>query len=263
MSGPLISAQLTPKQEIDAYASITVPIAGSNYNVSITKYRCANTAFGKDPQHGGTQDAVKFKDKLLGASGGAVLKSMSATDFVGVFMGKGARADIVTVLQWCDQYGLLDKKLDKQKALQQICDDNIGLDCNGFVGNWANDAGVKTLTPTTPPATMGQSFIKNRRSALEEIQPYDIFYWNEHVAAVDSIGPVEGTPKSPRRRAIICEAYGAIMCQERIILPGSRPGYFQVAAHPWAEAQACSINLVAPAVAAALNVLTAVGVFAK
>ena len=245
MAGPLLPITMTPKDTVDAYAKITVTLPPtSTYQVSVVKYRCDNKAFGKDADHGGTQEAIKFKDRVLGAMGSkAIFAVMSAQEFVGVFLGKGSRDDIAQVLQWCDQKGLLNPKLSKQAALQKICDDYIGLDCNGFVGNWANDNRITSVTPSTPPSGMGHTFAKNKRATLADIQPFDILVWNEHVAAVQAIGPVVGGPAMPHRVATVCEAYGAIMCQDRIIRPAGQPGKFQVAAHAWAAAEVYGIGL--------------------
>ncbi len=238
---------MTPKDTVDAYSNIKVVLASGTYQVSIVKYRCDNKAFGKDAAHGGTQDAIVFKDRVLGAVGAKkIFAVMSAQEFVGVFLGKGSRDNIVQVLKWCDEKNLLDPKLlkiSKQSALQQICDDYIGLDCNGFVGNWANDNAITSIGPSTPPATMGHTFPRNKRATLEDIRPYDILVWNEHVAAVEDIGPVVGGPAMPHRVATVCEAYGAIMCQDRIIRPAGQPGKFQVAAHAWAAAEAYGVGL--------------------
>lgn len=236
----------TPKQEVDAYASISVPLeSGGTYTVSVTKYRCGNVAFGKDPQHGGIQDALKFKDKMLGASKGAIVKALGAREFVGVFSGKGALLDIVAVLQWCDKLNLLNKKLSKQQGLQQICNDYIGLDCNGYAINWLNDNWLNIDIDTTPPS-IGPLVGAGQRKALEAIDAYDLLTWSSHVAVVEAIGPVEGD-KFPHRTATICEAFGAIMCQERRVQIVSKPtAHFSLGGHG-GTATVWSSGLVAPA----------------
>src|SRR5512143_3860693 len=117
MADSLFPIILTPKDEVDAYASLTVGLDSGVYPVSITKYRCDNKAFGKDAAHGGTQEAIKFKDKLLGKAGKSIFNDMSIPEFVGIFLGKGSRRNIITVLQWIDRLNLLDPKLTKGAAL--------------------------------------------------------------------------------------------------------------------------------------------------
>ncbi len=235
----------TPKDEVDAYANISVPLeSGGTYTVSVTKYRCGNTAFGKDPQHGGIQDALVFKDKMLGASKNAIVKALGAREFVGVFSGKGALLDIIAVLQWCDKLDLLNKKLSKQQALQQICDDYIGLDCNGYAVNWLNDNWLN-INIDTPPASLGPLVGAGQRKALEDIQAYDLFTWSNHVAVVEDIGPVVGD-KLQHRVGTICEAFGAIMCQDRMVKIVAKPtAHFSLGGHG-GTATVWSSGLVAP-----------------
>ena len=251
MSGSLFPIILTPKDEVECYAQLRVPLDSGIYQVAIRKYRCSNPTFGKDPGHGGTQEAVRFKDRVLRAGGRGIVDQLGASAFVGVFVGKGARRDIIAVLTHVDRCGLLDSSLDKQAALQKICDDYIGLDCNGFVGNWADENCISPIGPSTPPSGMGHTFRRSKRATLQDIQPYDILVWHNHVAAVESIGPLVGGGM-PHRVAVVCEAYGAIMCRERNLRPSGQAGQFMVADHTWAAAEAFGVGLgaVAPLAAA-------------
>ncbi len=235
---------LTPKDEVDKYANITVSLeAGGTYTVSVTEYRCANVAFGPDPQHHGTQDALKYKDKVLGASPG-IVKTLGASRFVGVFSGKGSRADIVTVIQEADKQKLIGDKPSKQKALQKIADDYIGLDCNGYAINWLIDNGI-SIAMDTVPASIGPLLEGPQRKTLEDLDAYDVITWSNHVSVIESIGPVEGG-KNPFRTAKVCEAFGAIMCNDRQIRLVSKPTYhFSVGAHA-GSGTAWGSGLVAP-----------------
>jgi hypothetical protein len=222
---------VTPKDEVDKYANITVSLeGGGTYAVSVTEYRCGNVAFGPDPQHHGIQDALKYKDKVLGASGGGIVKTLGASRFVGVFSGKGSRADIATVLKEADRLKLIGDKPSKDKAIQQIADDYIGLDCNGYAINWLIDNGI-SIAMDTVPASIGPLLEGPQRKTLEDLDAYDVITWSNHVAVIESIGPVEGG-KNPFRTAKVCEAFGAIMCNDRRIQLVSKPTFhFSVGAH--------------------------------
>ncbi len=103
------------------------------------------------------------------------------------FMGKGSPEDIQAVLKiavkittrlrgdWRDQGSLSSTVADFYKR-------NMGLDCNGFAGNYAKAIGAgygpETFIPNFAPAG-------NRRQMLDDILPGDVIVWNPtHIATI-------------------------------------------------------------------------------
>ena len=103
------------------------------------------------------------------------------------FMGKGSPEDIQAVLKivakvttrlrgdWRDQGSLSATVADFYKR-------NMGLDCNGFAGNYAKAIGTsygpETMIPSFAPAG-------KRRQKLDEILPGDVIIWNPtHIATI-------------------------------------------------------------------------------
>lgn len=126
------------------------------------------------------------------------------------FYGKGSPEEVQIVLQLAVRYGLFPKE-----KLQIYCDNgNIGLDCNGFVGNylrhvwqgkpWATDARSKSEKKTEFDAnTMIQSIMKFSGSTqavktLEEIerQPFSSYFMamaNQNGQILDHVKNPDGS----------------------------------------------------------------------
>jgi hypothetical protein len=111
-----------------------------------------------------------------------------------VHMGKGSPEEIALALRLVARYKLYDKHLDAKLGVAKYCNDYIGLDCNGFVGNYAKAIGSSTLTPSTYIGTFAPP--AKRRAKLEDVQANDVMVWPDygHITIINSIGPVTPGP---------------------------------------------------------------------
>lgn len=109
---------------------------------------------------------------------------VSSVSLLQPYQGKGSPEEIELALKLAVGCGLINPTRD---ALQQYCDANIGLDCNGFVGNYVRAEGHASLTPGTHISRFSATGTK--RSAISEIQARDlmVFTNNSHIMAIDSI----------------------------------------------------------------------------
>lgn len=97
-----------------------------------------------------------------------------------VFTGKGAPEDIRNVVKLASRYKLINDKMPVDKYVST----NIGLDCNGFAGNfWGID----------PNTEIGQYNV-GRRKAVAEIVTGDAMLWYKksggapfHIGVVDEV----------------------------------------------------------------------------
>lgn len=113
---------------------------------------------------------------------------LDRTAIVRSFNGKSSPEDIELALT----AAIATKKADPTlTALQKMADECMGLDCNGFVGNytrklgWMNaDGHYGPNTPTTRYASRGLI-----RETPEEVQPRDVLIWDSprHIALVHSV----------------------------------------------------------------------------
>jgi hypothetical protein len=183
-----------PSQMISAYASIQVPLmVGPPVTVSVQRYACQHPGYGT-----GQTERMQIKDRLLGAIGGVRglgNRQMTPSQFVGVFSGKGTIADIARCLSWMSELRIFhhirssrtDETLPMQTRLQRVCDDYIGLDCNGFVGNWAIYNRVANASASHAPLDwLGSRTI---RTSIDQIAQYDVVVWagGTHIGMVEFI----------------------------------------------------------------------------
>ena len=123
-----------------------------------------------------------------------------------VHMGKGWPEDIALTLSLVARYKLYDKSLDAKLGVTKYCNDFIGLDCNGFVGNYARAIG-STLTASTYIGTFAPE--AKRRTKLDDVKANDVMVWPDygHITIIDSIGPVTKAPDGkPTREARVVES---------------------------------------------------------
>lgn len=126
-----------------------------------------------------------------------------------VFSGKGSPEEIQVALHLVAIYGLYDKKKfsgDPVAGIRDYCDKYIGLDCNGFVGNFAREAGTGKV-PNTPIGSYAPK--GKRRTKLEDVQANDILAWtdNGHIAIIDKIEPMSvGSNGKPARDCLVVES---------------------------------------------------------
>lgn len=187
-----------PSQMIDAYARIQVSLDPpfSPVTVRVQKYACQHPGYGQ-----GQAERMAYKDRLLGAIGGVrgiAPAGLTTSGFVGVFSGKGTMDEIAGCLALAARHGIyshLNQPAGFAQAgqstaqlLQGVADAYIGLDCNGFVGNWA----IYNVVPGASASYLPLDWLSGRRlrNSLAEIRPYDVVVWanGNHIAIIESVG---------------------------------------------------------------------------
>jgi hypothetical protein len=125
---------------------------------------------------------------------------VSATKVVGVYAGKGSPEDISDILWLARHWDLVDVtqtaaapkknlRADATWTLQHYCDDYVGLDCNGFVGNYVGNilgkAGYTGDTDIPHYYDAGTA-----RTKLGDVQAFDVMVWPDfgHITIIDSLG---------------------------------------------------------------------------
>jgi hypothetical protein len=231
---------LNPTDVLKRYKNIKVTVeGGATVSVAINAYRNNDAKAHPTVSGGGTQDALAVKDALLAVKSGAILKRCGGPQaYMDVFTGKGSPAAISAVMTCFVDYGgtfaklhqkgsaparkcagwLADPALGWQETLQKISDEFLGLDCNGFVGNW--------LAACEPSFKLGaqhgpQQFFQKKqqtRSAVDEIQYWDVVVWANfsHVAVIDD------RTSTPGRFNICQSAGGGPRVNEYAIVPASK-----------------------------------------
>jgi hypothetical protein len=194
-----------PAEALAVYKNIPVDTPDGIVTVSINNYRNLDHS----EETGGCARALLVKDALAGAVPSAVNRAGGGQAYMDVFSGKGSPQGISAVMEtfvdsadaFCKRNASADKRSQVGKCagwladstiswkdtLQRICDDWIGLDCNGFTGNWLRlTAPEFKIGPNTRPNDMKAKAVTYRKS-LEEIEYWDIMCYchGEHVAAVN------------------------------------------------------------------------------
>jgi hypothetical protein len=202
-----------PSDMLHAFKNIECSVAGGTAVVSVNKYRNANHA---SPATGGCQHAIDIKNGLLQVAKDALTRAGGAKSYVDVFLGKGSPWAIAAVLEtlvdhseaFIKKFGkaapgtsyrkcadfLANDDLTWEQAMQGICDEYIGLDCNGFVGNWLRVVQPDfKLTPDDRADNVRRK-AKAIRARVEDIEYWDVMCYakNEHIAAVHGRGGSPG-----------------------------------------------------------------------
>lgn len=185
-----------PHDLYDEYKNLSVECDGATYSVSVNNYR--------NLKHG-LKTALELKDALNGVSGGRAAKACGGNvAWMNVFSGKGSPEAISTALAWVYAYREeLIKKYPKyecslllagqspeqpQMMLQAVSDKYIGLDCNGFVGNFVKKVNSK-LAPNGANTEIGFYYTKRvaARKTADDIDIMDLIIWRDyHIAIVDN-----------------------------------------------------------------------------
>lgn len=203
-----LSMDYYPVDMLDAFKNIQFTVGSTQVTIAVNRYRNNDAANYPSPAKGGTQDALSIKDALLSFGSKEVLaRAGGASAYVGVFVGKGSPEAIAAVLTTLHDYAdrfiknfgksagvrgkvakwLADDQLSWQETLQNVSNEVIGLDCNGFVGNWIkrHDHALK-IGPNTRPRDV---YDKRRavRKSVDEIEGKDVIVWANysHIAAID------------------------------------------------------------------------------
>jgi hypothetical protein len=211
---------MSPAEYVCRYGDINVPAdpetGRSPGRVNVHKYRNngltgtlgTTAAMGnggpKDALVGKIMEVLKLKHFPSHLTKVATVDNrdimISATKLVGVYAGKGSPEDISDILWLARHYDLVDVqqtaaapkkhlRRDATWTLQHYCDDYIGLDCNGFVGNYVHNvmgnAGYTGDTPIPHYYHVGTG-----RTKLDDIQALDVMIWPDfgHITIIDSLG---------------------------------------------------------------------------
>jgi hypothetical protein len=209
-----------PAQMLDEYKNIVCDVDGSQYVISVNKYRNANNP----PDKGGCQDSIKLSYSLKSVAPDAYKRAGNSKYYAEAFMGKGAPRTIKAILetfyvysaafikQFGNAKGTLEGKIAKimaddniswQDGLQQICDLSFGIDCNAFVGHWLMTVQPDFKLNYDSKSNNVRAIAKSYRNTLEEIEYWDVMCYakNEHIAAVDHLGHGPG-------RFQVCQSAG-------------------------------------------------------
>ena len=220
---------MTPLDYARRYWKLQVPM-GTDSNartqsVRIHQYRLVNMTGGASP-------ALPAKDRLLGEAKRALLKDKTlevqvvlsndssrrqsfiftqwsdiAVILLRPFIGKGSPEEVQVALQLAVRYGLTS-----EANLQQYADDSrIGLDCNGFVGNYLrqlNDGSLKwygmSSDTTSSSSRIRDLLQKSGRQVkkLDELTPDGIYL----MGMVDASGEVVNT-SVPAGHVVVSEPF--------------------------------------------------------
>jgi hypothetical protein len=206
-----------PARMLYLYKHIRCSVPGGTATVSINKYKNNNHKHKRDEKTNkivqklasSCEDGVTLKNALIQAAPEAIQRAGGAVSFVNVFVGKGSPTAIASVLESFAIYS--DRFIQKfsapktdpilktvadllaadavswEEALQKICDLHIGLDCNGFVGNWLKKFFPEFKLNQDSKANDVRNLKVTYRSDQSEIGYWDIMAYaaNEHIAAIE------------------------------------------------------------------------------
>ena len=235
-----------PSDMLGYYKKMRVMAGGSLVTISVNKYRNNDSGTHPSPQEAGTQDALKVKEALFGLNAADVVaRAGGSSNYYNVFTGKGSPKAIGAVLSTFADYAdkfvakfgkksyedsypekltadlLGDSNLSWQDTLQAICDEFIGLDCNGFVGNWLlrADSSLALTEQSSPGIVKGKG--RKKRMHLDEIEEWDVVIWhnNVHVAAIEQRG-------SAATKFLMCQSAGDGPTMQEYMLRETAPGVF-------------------------------------
>lgn len=229
-------ATYQPSDMLEDFKNISFTTDRGAVMIAVNKYRCRN------PSYGGTADAEEVKDGFIGVSNRAIInESGGAVPYVNVFVGKGSTEQFATVLtlvlkykdafvrtygRYGDVRGQCAKLLagyrDEQwrDMLQAFSDKYLGLDCNGFVGNYVQRARLSNLGPSNYPSEYFSRYRRNMRKTLNDICAGDILVWAnfQHIAIIDTVFQLE-----PATRVNVCQSTAGGPQQGWFSLTGNKP----------------------------------------
>ena len=195
--------QWWPSDMVGAFGDVNVNIFNDQFTIAITKYRNASH---KDIDSG-TQEGRELKLALMKAVPD-INNRIGFNAFRDVWDGKSSPWAIAEVFSTMNEFSdellaqcdrnpttflkwtaaqIRDPSITWQQTYQRIADRAMGLDCNGFAGNWVRlcDAHVR-LGPSMDLTRMGPH-LKQTRYARSEFRPGDVLMWGTaHIAVLDS-----------------------------------------------------------------------------
>jgi hypothetical protein len=194
---------LTPSDFLDEYHHISVATQQGSFTIAVNKYRCST------PEFGGTVDAEEVKDGFLGITNKGIIDEAGGVGpFVRVFVGKGSPEEFATVLALVAKYkdafvkaykkgsdtrGQCAKMMDGyrpeqvREMLQAFTDKYLGLDCNGWVGNFVKRTKKSPFDADTEIPRY-YYHCNSVRKTLAEVLTLDILVWAnfQHTALIGS-----------------------------------------------------------------------------
>jgi hypothetical protein len=185
--------------------------AGPGWTVAWSALRSKIAKHGKKigPNQYTLQFPLATKDNPSPAKGPP--ETVNASELAQAYIGKGTPEIIARALRLAEAFGLV---AGNSSAMQKYCDEYIGLDCNGYVGNYLKQEGSKLVGPST--SANASSFMPELRrfTKLEDVKYRSVLCWKNtgHVAIIDlNYGPVLAPPKfnTEMLRCMVCEATGA------------------------------------------------------
>lgn len=214
---------VSPSEYMKRYTNLTVPpdvdngCAAATVNVHCYRNNGLRGNLGTQAavKGGGPKDALvqKLKELLkvhhlpaaptVAATANGKSISVDVKKVVRTFVGKGSPDEISDILWLARRLHLVEYhnivggtqkhvRLDATWSFQHYCDDYIGLDCNGFVGNYVQHVMER---PNFEPSTRIQDYPPRakHRAKIDEIQPLDILIWTDygHIAIIDSVDAVD------------------------------------------------------------------------
>jgi hypothetical protein len=156
---------MTPEEYADKYLHLTAVLYdGTVKEVSIRKYLNTGVVWAALNKHvplpsvpsGREKNAITEYFRVLSAVAGALKTNHPTTftldgwsfDILGVqraYSGKGSPAEILDALWLANRFKFVDGP-----SLQSYCDRFLGLDCNGFVGNYVGAFGPVNYYDVNP-----------------------------------------------------------------------------------------------------------------
>lgn len=193
---PYVADVYYPHNLYDEYKGLSVVCDGITYVVSVDNYRNLKQ---------GLTTALQLKDALNDVSSGLARKACGGDlAWMSVFTGKGSPESIATALEYvyrfrdqiirsypgweCSRVLAAHSPEQPQALLQAISDKYLGLDCNGFVGNFVHRVAPK-MAPQAGNTWIG-AYYPNRvivRQTVDEVDIMDVLIWRDyHIAIVDN-----------------------------------------------------------------------------
>jgi hypothetical protein len=194
---------VTPLGMLLRYWNLKVPTSDGTAPVMVNSYKCSNTLFG------GTVNEEKIKDAFISVSKKKIIDEAGGPHpYVDAFVGKASPETFETVLELVYQYReafvsaygkshtepyktcakILSADARPERILQNFCDKYMGLDCNGFVGNFVAKAD-HSLKLRSNSHIQHEFFHKKKalRASADEVQAKDLIIWSsfQHIASID------------------------------------------------------------------------------
>jgi hypothetical protein len=127
---------MTPVRYAEKYLHLEVPFDDGPVWVGITKYLLRDPTAEQQGMWGAFKDYLRKNGRVLVRVNGELAEFTSPEPVlhrvVNPFYGKGSPEDCQIVLQ----LAVLLRRVTSKHELQAYADANLGLDCNGFVGNY-------------------------------------------------------------------------------------------------------------------------------